>query len=125
MRAAVTPIVWRGYDRSVPAGDAIAISSDGERAYVTSTAAASVSVLDTRSKSVVRTIDVGKSPLGVAVSLDGRYAYVVSNRGTVAVINTGTESVVNTINVSDRLTALYRGRFARRPQSRRCGGHPA
>ena len=59
----------------------IAVSADGTRAYVANWASNSVSVLDTTTASVIRTITVGTNPSGVAVSPDGTRVYV-SNYGS-------------------------------------------
>ncbi|MGH2889135.1 MAG: PKD domain-containing protein, partial [Solirubrobacteraceae bacterium] len=55
-----------------------------------------VSVIDTATNSVVGApIPVGSTPHGVAITPDGRFAYVANfGSGTVSVIDTGTNSVV-------------------------------
>jgi YVTN family beta-propeller protein len=50
-----------------------------------------VSVIDTASNAVTATIHVGVTPFGVAITPDGRYAYITNqNSGTVLVIDPGT-----------------------------------
>src|SRR5258708_749409 len=70
-------------------------------AYISSNASNNVSVIDTRTNTVVGSpIPVGAAPFGVAASPDGRFVYVanvVSN--TVSVINAVTNQVSSTIQV--------------------------
>ena len=70
------------------------------RMYVTNFAAASVSVIDTNTNTVVSTIPVGSVPRGIAFDPVHDRMYV-SNQGsnTVSVINTNTNTVVSTIPV--------------------------
>jgi YVTN family beta-propeller protein len=68
------------------------VGPDGSRVYVTS-AAATVSVIDTATNTVMATVNDGNGPIGiigVAVSPDGSRAYVtnVSSPGTISVIDT-------------------------------------
>jgi outer membrane autotransporter protein len=65
-------------------------------AYITNNLSNNVSVIDTRTNSVVRAIPVGLKPEGVAVSPDGRFVYVANtNSNTVSVINAVTNAVVS------------------------------
>lgn len=51
---------------------------------------------------VVKTVTVGSNPHGVAITSNGRYAYVANGgSGTVSVIKTSTEAVVDTVTVGD------------------------
>jgi YVTN family beta-propeller protein len=73
-------------------------------AYVANIGANTVSVIDTTTDAVVKTIPVGDGPWGVAVNQAGTYAYVVNNHDTasgdsVSVISTATNAVVATIKV--------------------------
>jgi YVTN family beta-propeller protein len=72
-------------------------------AYITQRDSGAVTVYDTVKNKKVTTIDVGGAPLAVAMSLDGRKAYVVSdnfpNGGWVSVIDVLTHSVTNTIAI--------------------------
>jgi YVTN family beta-propeller protein len=72
------------------------------KAYIASTAANAVTVIDTASKAVLGAIAVGVAPTRVAITPDGVRAYV-SNRdsGTVSAIDTMTDTVVATIPVGD------------------------
>jgi len=68
-------------------------------AYVTNSNDNTVSVIDTASNKAVGTpIPVGNSPLGVAVTPDGKHVFVTNdaNPGTVSVIDTATNTVVGT-----------------------------
>lgn len=59
-----------------------------------------VSVIDTTTRSVVKTIDVGLHPTGMALSADGQRVYVTNaNSDTVSAIDTGSDSVVRTVHV--------------------------
>ena len=46
----------------------VAITSDGKSAYVTSGGSNTVSVIDTRSNTVITTIGVGNNPGGIAIT---------------------------------------------------------
>ncbi len=46
--------------------------------YVANSSAGTVSVIDTTSNTVVATVPVGNTPVGVAVSPDGKFAYVTN-----------------------------------------------
>ena len=54
----------------------IAILPDGGRAYVTLRDDNAVAVLDTRTRRVVATIPVGRGPIQLIASPDGRHVYV-------------------------------------------------
>ncbi len=58
-----------------------------------------VSVIDMSTNTVVATVPVGGNPQGVAVTPDGRHAYVVNNGGYVSVIDTTSNTVVATVPV--------------------------
>jgi YVTN family beta-propeller protein len=89
----------------VTVGDApggVAVTPDGQHAYVPNSGDDNVSVIDTATNTVEpATIMVGTRPLGVAVT--GTHAYVAntgtSGPGTVSVIATATHSVVATVPV--------------------------
>ena len=56
------------------------------QAYVTDIKGTAVSVINTSTNTLSTTIPVGNSPLGVAITPDGTYAYVGIVFGTVSVI---------------------------------------
>jgi YVTN family beta-propeller protein len=59
-----------------------------------------VSVIDTASNTVVKTIDTGLHPTGMALSPDGSRLYVTNgNSDTVSIIATATDAVVRTLHV--------------------------
>jgi YVTN family beta-propeller protein len=59
-----------------------------------------VSVIDTASNAVVRTIETGLHPTGLALSPSGDRVYVTNaNSDTVSVISTATDTVVKTLHV--------------------------
>ena len=82
----------------------IALASGTARAqsaFVTDYSNSAVSQIDLVSGNVVATIGVGALPLGVAVTPDGRTAYVASlGLGTVSVIDAASHKVTTTIAVS-------------------------
>src|SRR5437879_78379 len=66
--------------------------------YVTNQLDNTLSVIDGRNDTVVATVPVGTSPAGVAVSLDGRYAYIAeSGDDAVSVLDTGTRTITTTV----------------------------
>src|SRR5665811_2105497 len=59
-----------------------------------------VSVIDAATNTVVATVPVGSAPNGIAVTPDGKHAYVANfDSNTVSVIATSTNTVVATIPV--------------------------
>ena len=61
-----------------------------------------VSVVDTATNTVVKTIDVGLHPCGMALSPSGDRLYVTNaNSDTVSVISTATDTVVKTLHVGE------------------------
>ena len=59
-----------------------------------------ISVIDTSRNLVVRTIDVGLHPTGMALGPDGNRVYVTNaNSDTVSVIDTATDTLTNTLHV--------------------------
>lgn len=74
----------------------IAITPDGNTAYITNQLANTVSVISTASNSVTTTITGFNAPTGISVSPDGARAYV-ANKGdnTVKVVDIGTNVVLS------------------------------
>lgn len=70
----------------------IAVTRDGQRIYVANIASGGVSVIDTATNTVTKTIDV-RSATEVAITPDGSLAYVTDRTGSVHVINTATNTV--------------------------------
>jgi YVTN family beta-propeller protein len=72
----------------------------GPKAYVGNFKDSTVSVVDTGSATVVKTIAVAAGPHGMAVSPDGRFVYVTGeSSGSMSVIDTGSDAVVRTVEV--------------------------
>ena len=79
--------------------ESITINADGTRVYVANSGSNNVSVIDTTSMNVIKTIAVGANPRGIAFAqtVDGPRVYVVNTTaGTVSVINTATNTLVDT-----------------------------
>jgi YVTN family beta-propeller protein len=73
-------------------------SPDGRYIFVTNFSGASVSVVDTTTWSVTRTIKTPAAPHSIVLSPDGRYIYVACYLGAaVAIIATAQQAVVGTI----------------------------
>jgi len=69
-------------------------------AYVANWGDNTVSVINTKTNTVVATIPVGSRPSGLAITPNGKFAYVANQySNTVSVINTETNTVVATIPV--------------------------
>jgi YVTN family beta-propeller protein len=69
-------------------------------AYIPSTLASDVRVIDTASNGVVATVTVGMAPFGVAVAPDGAFVYVANLRSnTVSVIDAASNTVAATVPV--------------------------
>jgi YVTN family beta-propeller protein len=91
--------------------EAIAVTPDGNHAYVvggggfgsSGISSGTVSVIDTATNTVVAMVPVGAIPRGVAVTPDGTHAYVASwfFSPSVSVIDTATNTVVATVPLSN------------------------
>jgi YVTN family beta-propeller protein len=69
-------------------------------AYITNFNSNTVSVIDTSDDTLVATVNVGSSPLGVAVKADGTRVYVANNGdNTVSVIDVSNNTVVATLEL--------------------------
>jgi len=78
-----------------------AVAFDGTRGYVTNSVQNTLTVIDTPTNSVDRSIPVGNHPAGVAVAPGGGFVYVTNyGDGTVSVVDTATLTVTATIAVS-------------------------
>jgi YVTN family beta-propeller protein/VCBS repeat-containing protein len=79
----------------------------GTKAYVANQSSNSVSVIDTSTKTVVKTISVGYAPTGVAAAPDQTKVYVANGwSNTVSVIDTATNTVTATIAVGSGPVAV-------------------
>jgi YVTN family beta-propeller protein/autotransporter-associated beta strand protein len=85
---------------------AVAISPNGNTAYVSNENSGTVSVINTATNTVTATIASGANPVAVAVSPSGTTAYATNTNGTVSVINTATNTVTATIPVGAVPTAV-------------------
>jgi YVTN family beta-propeller protein len=78
----------------------MAITQDGRAVYVSGDGSSSVDVIDTSSDKVVKTINVGKAPNGVALTPDDRLLVVtVYGEDRVAFVDTSTQAVVANLAV--------------------------
>jgi YVTN family beta-propeller protein len=76
----------------------LALLPGNAKLYVANMAGASVSVIDTATRTVLRTISVGAEPLGLAVTADGTRIYVANHSSdNVSVIDTALDKVIKTI----------------------------
>lgn len=78
-----------------------AATPNGTRLYVTNSLLDTVFVIDTLSNTVVDTITVGQNPFGIAITPDGKRAYVADTGATISVIDTGSNRVIATIRDID------------------------
>ena len=77
----------------------VAISPEGQTAYVTNFASDTVSVISTATQTVIGTLGVGPSPLGLAISPNGKELWV-ANSGSRPSFNNGTVSVFDTATLA-------------------------
>lgn len=69
-------------------------------AYIANVYSNDVSVINTKTRQVIKTIPVGIRPYGVSASKDGSFVYItLSGENKIAVISTVTNTVINTIPV--------------------------
>ena len=77
-----------------------AVAFDGTRGYVTNSVQNTLTVIDTPTNTVDRSIPVGNHPAGVAVAPGGGFVYVTNYAdGTVSVVDTATLTVTATVTV--------------------------
>jgi YVTN family beta-propeller protein len=94
-------------DVSFPA-TGLAFNPDGTKLYASG--GNKVSLINPSTKTVTKTIDVGKGPMGIMVNPAGTRLYVANlNDGTVSVINTSTDTLAATITVGNQPYAF--GKF--------------
>lgn len=81
--------------------DYVAITPDGQYAYVANSGNASVSAISTATNKVVVNIPVGYEPFCIAITPNGKYAYVSDySNYSVSVIDTATNQVTTNITLS-------------------------
>jgi YVTN family beta-propeller protein len=79
----------------------MALSPDGNTAYVTSFGTGDLIVVDLATKTVTGSVPVGSEPLGVALAEGGKTAFVACRQsGTIAVVDLAALRVVENIKVS-------------------------
>jgi len=75
----------------------LAINPSGTKLYVANNLANTVSVINTITETVTKTIAVGTRPYWLTVTPDGRHVYVTNSASaTVSIIDTGTDEVIST-----------------------------
>jgi YVTN family beta-propeller protein len=77
----------------------IGVTPDGSRLYVANNSDNTVSVINTITNTVVKTISVGQNPQGVSITPDGKKVYVSCQQQGISIISTATNSVIATITV--------------------------
>lgn len=79
---------------------ATVLSSDHRRLFVSNWASESVSVIDTETNKVIRTLHVGMNPNDMKLSSDGRLFVACSNDNTVYIIDTRSLEVVERLSTT-------------------------
>ncbi len=80
--------------------EGVAITPNGQEAYVANEVSNTVSVINTSSFAVITTITVRSDPIEVVITPNGRFAYVTNeDNNTVSVINTSSYAVIKNITV--------------------------
>ena len=76
----------------------VLISADGKRVFVSNGRGGSISVINTATNTIEKTIPVGKRPWGIALSADGKKLYTANGPSNdVSVVDTETLVVLKTI----------------------------
>lgn len=76
------------------------IAASGNRVFVVNSGSDSLSIIDTAAANAVTTVNVGKTPQGIAVNPAGTQVYVANNGDwTVSVVDIATSTVANTVLV--------------------------
>jgi YVTN family beta-propeller protein len=83
---------------------AVVLTPDGKRLFVSNWSSESVSVIDTGSNKVIRTLHVGMNPNDMKISEDGRLFVACSNDNTIHVIDTKSLQILE--RLSTTLTPL-------------------
>src|SRR6185369_702760 len=83
----------------IPSGqgtEGVTFTRDGKTAYVASGSSSTVTLIDVKTRQVIRTLSIGGWPLRVAIRPDGHRAYVSQFSGTsIVAIDTATGLIVN------------------------------
>ena len=83
----------------IPSGqgtEGVTFTHDGKTAYVASGSSSTVTLIDVKTRQVIRTLSIGGWPLRVAIRPDGHRAYVSQFSGTsIVAIDTATGLIVN------------------------------
>jgi YVTN family beta-propeller protein len=83
---------------------AMVLTPDGKRLFVSNWSSESVSVIDTASNKVIRTLHIGMNPNDMKISADGRLFIACSNDNTIHVIDTKSLQILE--RLSTTLTPL-------------------
>src|SRR6266702_1570296 len=83
---------------------AVVLTPDGKRLFVSNWSSESVSVIDTASNKVIRTLHIGMNPNDMKISADGRLFIACSNDNTIHVIDTKSLQILE--RLSTTLTPL-------------------
>src|SRR3984885_3121326 len=83
---------------------AVVPTADGKRLFVSNWSSESVSVIDTGSNKVIRTLHIGMNPNDMKISADGRLFVACSNDNTIHVIDTKSLQILE--RISTTLTPL-------------------
>ena len=84
-----------------------ALATTDTRAYLAHNAGRSITVIDTLTGTVVRTISLRTAPTSLAVAPNGGRLYISNSAaGTVSVLDTATDTVLRTIRVGQAPTAI-------------------
>ena len=83
---------------------AAVLTPDGKRLFVSNWSSESLSVIDTATNKVIRTLHIGMNPNDLKISADGRLFVACSNDNTVHVIDTKTLQILE--RISTTLTPL-------------------
>ncbi len=96
----VVQSVLLGLGPAEPISIQIAVTPDGKYVYVP-TGSNAVAVIETTNNTIIKTVAVGSSPTGIAVTPDGVDVYV-ANQGSnsVSVVNTASNTVADTVPVA-------------------------
>jgi YVTN family beta-propeller protein len=88
-----------------PRPRSIAFLPDGSRAYVPAENGASLTLIDAKRLSPLKTIDLGKGmrPMGTKMAPDGKHLYVTTGRSKmVLILDTATNTVVGSVEAGPR-----------------------